>query len=38
MRPRLGTTEVWTFANNSNRVHPMHIHGFLFRVLRRQQR
>jgi FtsP/CotA-like multicopper oxidase with cupredoxin domain len=35
VRPRLGTTEVWTFANASNRVHPMHIHGFLFRVLRR---
>jgi FtsP/CotA-like multicopper oxidase with cupredoxin domain len=33
--PRLGTTETWTFANNSNRVHPMHIHGFLFRILRR---
>ena len=28
----------WTFANRSNRVHPMHIHGFLFRVLRAQQR
>jgi spore coat protein A len=33
--PRLGSTEVWTFVNNSNRVHPMHIHGFLFRVLER---
>jgi spore coat protein A len=34
-RPRHRTTEVWTFANHSNRVHPMHIHGFLFRVLDR---
>ena len=28
-----GSTERWTFVNRSNRVHPMHIHGFLFRVL-----
>ena len=35
MRPRHGTTESWTFVNRSNRVHPMHIHGFLFRVLER---
>jgi spore coat protein A len=34
-RPRLGSTERWTFINRSNRVHPMHIHGFLFRVLSR---
>jgi FtsP/CotA-like multicopper oxidase with cupredoxin domain len=34
-RPRLGTTEIWTFVNRSNRVHPMHLHGFLFRVLER---
>jgi spore coat protein A len=34
-RPRRGSTEVWTFVNHSNRVHPMHIHGFLFRVLER---
>jgi spore coat protein A, manganese oxidase len=34
-RPRLGSTERWTFVNRSNRVHPMHIHGFLFRVLER---
>jgi spore coat protein A len=33
--PRHGTTERWTFVNRSNRVHPMHIHGFLFRVLSR---
>ena len=35
VRPRHGTTERWTFVNHSNRVHPMHIHGFLFRVLER---
>jgi FtsP/CotA-like multicopper oxidase with cupredoxin domain len=35
VRPRHGSTEAWTFVNRSNRVHPMHIHGFLFRVLER---
>ena len=34
-QPRHRSTEVWTFVNRSNRVHPMHIHGFLFRVLDR---
>ena len=34
-RPRHRTTERWTFVNHSNRVHPMHLHGFLFRVLER---
>ena len=34
-RPRLGSTEIWTFVNHSNRVHPMHLHGFQFRVLER---
>jgi spore coat protein A len=33
--PRHGTTEQWTFVNRSNRVHPMHLHGFLFRILER---
>jgi len=33
--PRHRTSERWTFVNRSNRVHPMHIHGFLFRVLER---
>ena len=37
-RPRLGSTEIWTFVNRSNRVHPMHIHGFLFRMLERTSR
>ena len=31
-RPRLGTTERWQFVNTSQRLHPMHLHGFLFRV------
>jgi FtsP/CotA-like multicopper oxidase with cupredoxin domain len=35
VRPGHRTTERWTFTNRSNRVHPMHIHGFLFRVLER---
>jgi spore coat protein A, manganese oxidase len=35
VRPRLGSTEVWTFVNNSNRVHPMHLHGFFFKMLDR---
>jgi FtsP/CotA-like multicopper oxidase with cupredoxin domain len=34
-RPRRGSTEIWTFVNHSNRVHPMHLHGFQFRVLER---
>jgi spore coat protein A, manganese oxidase len=32
IRTRLGTSERWQFVNPSNRVHPMHLHGFLFRV------
>jgi FtsP/CotA-like multicopper oxidase with cupredoxin domain len=35
VRPRRGTSERWTFVNHSTRVHPMHLHGFLFRVLSR---
>ena len=34
-RPRLGTTELWTWHNPSNRVHPMHLHGMLFRIISR---
>ncbi|HWK29674.1 MAG TPA: multicopper oxidase domain-containing protein [Solirubrobacter sp.] len=30
--PRLGSTELWQWHNSSNRVHPMHLHGMLFRV------
>ena len=33
--PRLGTTELWQWHNPSNRVHPMHLHGMLFRVVER---
>jgi spore coat protein A, manganese oxidase len=32
IRTRLGTSERWQFVNPSNRVHPMHLHGFHFRV------
>jgi FtsP/CotA-like multicopper oxidase with cupredoxin domain len=32
-RPRQGTTELWTFTNNSQRTHPMHLHGYHFRVV-----
>jgi spore coat protein A, manganese oxidase len=34
-RPRLGSSEIWQYTNPSNRVHPMHLHGMLFRVLER---
>jgi spore coat protein A len=33
--PRLGTSELWQWHNPSNRVHPMHLHGMLYRVLER---
>jgi spore coat protein A len=33
--PRLGSTELWQWRNTSNRVHPMHLHGMLFRVVER---
>jgi FtsP/CotA-like multicopper oxidase with cupredoxin domain len=35
VRPRLGSTERWRWHNPSNRVHPMHLHGMLFRILER---
>jgi FtsP/CotA-like multicopper oxidase with cupredoxin domain len=35
VRPKLGTTELWQWHNPSNRVHPMHLHGMLFRVVER---
>jgi spore coat protein A, manganese oxidase len=34
--PRLGTTEVWSFINNSGVSHPMHMHLVRFQVLDRQ--
>lgn len=32
-RPRLGSTELWTWRNLSQRTHPMHMHGYHFRVV-----
>ena len=32
-RPRQSTTELWTFTNHSERTHPMHLHGYHFRVV-----
>ena len=32
-RPRQGSSELWTFTNYSNRVHPMHLHLAHFRVI-----
>ena len=34
-RPRLNETELWTFRNNSNWIHPMHIHLVQFQVIHR---
>jgi spore coat protein A len=34
-RPRQGTTELWTWVNNSQRTHPMHLHGYHFQVVSR---
>ena len=35
VRPRLGTSELWQWNNTSNRVHPMHLHGMLYRIVER---
>ena len=35
VRPRLGSSELWQWHNPSNRVHPMHLHGMLFRIVER---
>ena len=35
VRPRLGTSELWQWHNPSARVHPMHLHGMLFRIVER---
>lgn len=32
---KLGTTEIWEFANQSGMPHPLHIHGQQFQVLER---
>ena len=34
--PKAGTTEIWTFANATGDVHPMHVHLVRFQVLNRQ--
>jgi spore coat protein A len=34
--PKAGTTEIWSFANATGDVHPMHIHQVQFQVLNRQ--
>ena len=33
--PRLGTTEIWRFINDSGVSHPMHLHLVMFQVLDR---
>ena len=32
-KPRQGTTELWTWVNQSSRTHPMHMHGYHFRIV-----
>ena len=34
--PKAGSTEIWSFANATGDVHPMHIHLVRFQVLNRQ--
>jgi len=34
--PKVGSTEIWSFANTTGDVHPMHIHLVQFQVLNRQ--
>ena len=34
--PQLGTTEIWQFENDTNIMHPMHIHLVRFQVLDRE--
>jgi spore coat protein A, manganese oxidase len=34
--PKIGSTEIWTFANTTGDVHPMHLHLVQFQVLNRQ--
>jgi spore coat protein A len=34
--PKAGTMEIWSFANTTGDVHPMHIHQVQFQVLNRQ--
>src|SRR3954454_1063855 len=32
-RPRMGSTELWRFQNFSGRMHPMHLHGYHFKIV-----
>jgi FtsP/CotA-like multicopper oxidase with cupredoxin domain len=32
-RPRLGSSELWTFTNYSQRTHPMHLHCYHFQIV-----
>ncbi|MEI9979688.1 MAG: multicopper oxidase [Edaphobacter sp.] len=34
--PKAGSTEIWSFANTTGDVHPMHLHLVRFQVLNRQ--
>ncbi|MGA2101926.1 MAG: multicopper oxidase [Candidatus Sulfotelmatobacter sp.] len=34
--PKAGTTEIWSFANTTGDVHPIHLHLVQFQVLNRQ--
>jgi spore coat protein A len=34
--PKAGTTEIWSFANATGDVHPMHLHLVQFQVINRQ--
>jgi spore coat protein A len=36
-KPFLGDTEVWSFANKTGVVHPMHMHLVFFQIIDRQQ-
>jgi spore coat protein A, manganese oxidase len=35
--PKAGSMEIWSFANATGDVHPMHIHLVKFQVLNRQR-
>jgi spore coat protein A len=35
-RPRLNTTEIWEFVNETEDTHPMHLHLVRFQILNRQ--
>ncbi|MEO8902345.1 MAG: multicopper oxidase domain-containing protein [Polyangiaceae bacterium] len=36
-KPRLGDTEIWSFVNLTDDVHPIHLHLVRFQILDRQQ-